>query len=178
MLNWRLYYSVNILSHSTCSYCKIAFWYNTSICVTWALGWRKWENIAAETFWVNVAHSIAWVSKWRGRKTFFFLRRKFYVFKICYVGTQTRTQAGNIRSQCFFSVFQMLPCLRPHLITQNLPYESKKCFWNFPKTFFASWTQFCFRDNVFSFPLARRCHKKKFSSWKISLKPVLIQHVV
>ena len=47
-------------------------------------------------------------------KTFLLPRHKFCVFKIYCLGTQTRKHSGNIRSQCFFSVSQVIPRLLPH----------------------------------------------------------------
>ena len=65
---------------------------------------------------------------------------------------------GNNRETfkvCFTSVFpKCFPVFTPtqHVLkTQNLRLESRKCFRNFPKTIFASWTPFCFRNNVSSF---------------------------
>ena len=62
---------------------------------------------------------------------------------------------GNIRETFKVSVSSVFPkwffvCYpKQHMLkTQNLRLGSKKCFWNFPKTFFASWTHFCFRNNV------------------------------
>ena len=59
------------------------------------------------------------------------IERKFCVFKICCLCTQTRKQPESIQSQCFLSASQMLPCLLPHMTmlkTQNLRLENKNCF--------------------------------------------------
>ena len=78
-------------------------------------GRRKRGNIDAETFRVNVPRNVAWVNKPETRKNSLLPRSKFCVFRICCLGTQTREQTGNIQSQCFFSVPQMIPRLHPHV---------------------------------------------------------------
>ena len=77
-------------------------------------GWRKRENIAAETLCVNVAHNVVWMSKRERSKTFLLPRRKLCVFKICSLGTQTRKHSENIESQCFVSVSEVIPRLLPN----------------------------------------------------------------
>ena len=54
-----------------------------------------------------VAHNV-------GQTTFLLPRRKYCIFKICCLGTQTRKHLGNIQSQCFFGVSQVIPRLLPH----------------------------------------------------------------
>ena len=68
---------------------------------------------------------------------------------------------GSIRETFKVSVSSVFPkcflvCdpIRQMLKTQNLRHDGKKCFRNFSKTFFASWTQFCFCNNVSLFALA------------------------
>ena len=59
---------------------------------------------------------------------------------------------GNIQSQCFFGVSQVIPRLLPHATyvedTKYVSWKQKNAFEIFQKHFFASSTHLCFRNNV------------------------------
>ena len=111
----------------------------------------KRGNIAAETIWVNVAHSVVWVSKRERSKPFLLPRRKFCVFKICCLDTQTRKHLGNIQSQCFFSVSRVIPRLLPHATYVE---DTKSASWKQKMLLKFSKNIFCVLD---AFLLPQQC---------------------
>ena len=99
-------------------------------------GQCKWGNIAAETFWVNVVYESA---NWKEAKDICF-RDSYSTSSKCVAWVRKQ---GNIQKTIKVSVSSVFPkwllvcCPTQHLLkTQNQCPESKKCFWNFPKTFF------------------------------------------
>ena len=67
------------------------------------------------------------------------------------VYTNEETFWKHSKSVFLFSVSQMIPRLLPHAThvegSKSASWK-QKYFWNFPKTLFASWTRFCFRNSV------------------------------
>ena len=117
------------------------------------------KNVAAETFRVNVDYNVAWVSKREGSKIFCFREANSTSSNMLL----WQTDRGNNRetfkvstSSVFPKCFLVCDATQHMLKTQNLRLEGKTCFWNFPKPFLASWTQFCFRSNVSLFAPALR----------------------